>query len=117
MGIEQMSERDRMIDLTAPTERAFLIGLDNPGNGRWPVDRSLEELAALAETAGASVVGSAFQRRSGPDPVWSVFGVSAGMTGGTAVSRELTASGNAFSLDGSGQVPCFRPWGVARERR
>ena len=65
-----MSERDRMIDLTAPTERAFLIGLDNPGNGRWPVDRSLEELAALAETAGASVVGSAFQRRSGPDPVW-----------------------------------------------
>ena len=65
-----MSERDRMIDLTAPTERAFLIGLDNPGNGRWPVDRSLEELAALAETAGASVVGSAFQRRSSPDPVW-----------------------------------------------
>jgi GTP-binding protein HflX len=70
MVIEQMSERDRMIDLTAPTERAFLIGLDNPGNGRWPVDRSLEELGALAETAGASVVGSAFQRRSAPDPVW-----------------------------------------------
>ena len=43
-----MSERDRMIDLTAPDERAFLIGLDDPGNGRWPVDRSLEELAALA---------------------------------------------------------------------
>ena len=65
-----MSERARMIDLTAPDERAFLIGLDDPGNGRWPVDRSLDELAALAETAGASVVGSAFQRRSAPDPVW-----------------------------------------------
>src|SRR5687768_8566218 len=59
-----------MIDLTAPVERAFLIGIDDPGNGRWPVSRSLEELAALAETAGASVVGSAFQRRRAPDPVW-----------------------------------------------
>src|SRR5688500_4669761 len=65
-----MSERARMIDLTATVERAFLIGLDDPRNGRWPVSRSLDELAALAETAGASVVGSAFQRRSTPDPVW-----------------------------------------------
>src|ERR687896_970169 len=65
-----MSDRSRMIDLTAPVERAFLIGLDEPRDGRWPVERSLAELAALAETAGASVVGTAFQRRAGPDPVW-----------------------------------------------
>ena len=39
-----MSERSRMIDLTAPVERAFLIGLDNPRDGRWPVGRSLAEL-------------------------------------------------------------------------
>ncbi|MEP7081522.1 MAG: GTPase HflX [Chloroflexota bacterium] len=65
-----MSETSRMIDLTTPVERAFLIGLDESGNGRWPVSRSLAELGALAETAGATVVGSAFQRRSGPDPVW-----------------------------------------------
>ena len=65
-----MPDRSRMIDLNAPTERAFLIGLDHPGDDRWPVSRSLEELAALAETAGASVVGSASQRRSAPDPVW-----------------------------------------------
>jgi GTPase len=65
-----MSERARMIDLTTPDERAFLIGLDDPSDGRWPVSRSLAELAALAETAGATVVGSAFQRRAGPDPVW-----------------------------------------------
>jgi GTP-binding protein HflX len=65
-----MSERARMIDLTTPVERAFLIGLDDPRDGRWPVQRSLAELAALAETAGATVVGSAFQRRSEPDPVW-----------------------------------------------
>jgi GTPase len=65
-----MSERARTIDLTAPVERAFLIGLDDPSDGRWPVQRSLAELAALAETAGATVVGSAFQRRPRPDPVW-----------------------------------------------
>jgi GTP-binding protein HflX len=65
-----MSDRNRLIDLTTPTERAFLIGIDDPSDGRWPIGRSLEELGALAQTAGASVVGSAFQRRSRPDPVW-----------------------------------------------
>ena len=59
-----------MIDLTAPEERAFLIGLDGPDEERWPIRRSLSELAALAETAGATVVGRAFQRRSEPDPAW-----------------------------------------------
>ena len=65
-----MSDRARLIDLTTPVERAFLIGLDDPRDHRWPVERSLAELAALAETAGATVVGSAFQRRAEPDPVW-----------------------------------------------
>ncbi|MGH2402197.1 MAG: GTPase HflX, partial [Candidatus Limnocylindria bacterium] len=65
-----MSERARMIDLTTPVERAFLIGLDDPSDGRWPVERSLAELAALAETAGATVVGSTSQRRPEPDRVW-----------------------------------------------
>jgi len=59
-----------MIDLTTPDERAFLIGLDDPDDRGWPVERSLAELGALAETAGATVVGSAFQRRPEPDPVW-----------------------------------------------
>ncbi|MDQ2941729.1 MAG: GTPase HflX, partial [Chloroflexota bacterium] len=65
-----MTDRSRMIDLTAADERAFLIGIDDPRNGRWPIERSLAELAALTDTAGASVVGSAFQRRTHPDPVW-----------------------------------------------
>ncbi len=59
-----------MIDLTSPDERAFLIGLDDSDDSGWPVERSLAELAALAETAGASVVGSTFQRRPEADPVW-----------------------------------------------
>lgn len=68
--MEQMSDRARMIDLTTPVERAFLIGLDASDDRGWPVERSLAELAALAETAGATVVGSAFQRRPEADPVW-----------------------------------------------
>ncbi len=66
----QMTERERMIDLTIPVERAFLIGLDDSDDDRWPVQRSLAELAALAETAGATVVGQASQRRPKADPVW-----------------------------------------------
>jgi GTPase len=72
MGCE-MPTHPTFIDLTAPEERAFLIGLDDPGDGRWPIERSLAELGALAETAGAVVVGSASQRRTAPDPA-SYFG-------------------------------------------
>ncbi|MGZ8563382.1 MAG: GTPase HflX [Candidatus Limnocylindria bacterium] len=69
MTAPTMPDRPSFIDLTAPEERAFLIGLDDPADGRWPIERSLAELAALAETAGAVVVGSASQRRRHPDPV------------------------------------------------
>ena len=65
-----MPDHRAPIDLTAPTERAFLIGLDTPGEGPWPVTRSLAELGALAETAGATVVGSTYQRRRAADPTW-----------------------------------------------
>ncbi len=65
-----MSERVPMIDLTTNDERAFLIGIDHPDATSWPVRRSLAELGALAETAGAAVVGSAFQRRPRPDALW-----------------------------------------------
>jgi GTP-binding protein HflX len=63
-----MPDRPSFFDLSTPEERAFLIGLDDPADGRWPIERSLAELAALAETAGAVVVGSASQRRRHPDP-------------------------------------------------
>ncbi len=68
--VEPMPDRARTIDLSTPAERAYLIGLDDSRDGRWPVARSLAELGALAETAGATVVGQAFQRRATPDPVW-----------------------------------------------
>jgi GTP-binding protein HflX len=69
----KMPSHPTFIDLTAPEERAFLIGLDSPAQDGWPIERSLAELAALAETAGAVVVGSASQRRTQPDPS-SYFG-------------------------------------------
>jgi len=63
-----MTTRNHLVDLTVPEERAFLIGIDRQDG--WPIGRSLAELAALAETAGAAVIGSAFQRRPEPDPAW-----------------------------------------------
>ena len=46
-------------DLQEAPERAVLVGIDS--------QKSLEELAALAESAGAEVVGSFFQNRPRPD--------------------------------------------------
>ncbi len=82
-----MPERPRLIELTAPEERAFLIGLDVPGDGRWPVERSLAELGALAVTAGATVVGRASQQRRHPDPAW-YFGK--GRAAGLADEKAVT---------------------------
>ena len=58
-----------LIDLTAPTERALLIGA--PRKGRSAKHRTaehLEELARLADTAGAEVVGEVVQQIERPNP-------------------------------------------------
>jgi len=46
-------------DLQDAPERALLVGIDS--------EKSLDELAALAESAGAQVAGRSFQKRSKPD--------------------------------------------------
>ena len=54
-----MPDRERLIDLRVPDERAFLIGLEGlrePAQA-WPVGRSLAELAALAETPAENETG------------------------------------------------------------
>ena len=57
---------------TAPTvERAFLVGLDygrRDERQTMSAEESLHELARLARTAGARIVGQALQRRAHPDP-------------------------------------------------
>ena len=59
-------------------ERAYLVGLEHrtaaqhgdgvAGAPQMAAAESLRELGRLAETAGASVVGQALQRRAHPDP-------------------------------------------------
>ncbi|MBA3826648.1 MAG: GTPase HflX, partial [Ktedonobacterales bacterium] len=57
-----------MIDLRPAPERALLIAVDRDDpNSSWDATDSLAELASLARTAGAEVVGTAIQRLEKPD--------------------------------------------------
>ena len=63
-----MTKRSAPIDLTPAPERAFLIAVDTGTDAGWPAEDSLQELASLARTAGAEVVGAEWQQRRHPDP-------------------------------------------------
>ncbi|MSQ61421.1 MAG: GTPase HflX [Dehalococcoidia bacterium] len=53
---------------TAPVvERAYLVGVSLHDGRSWDIADSLDELAQLAATAGAQVVGRTSQRRERPD--------------------------------------------------
>jgi GTPase len=51
---------------TKRTERVFLVGVQLKSRTRWDVDESLTELAELATTAGADVVGDGTQKLDSP---------------------------------------------------
>jgi GTPase len=53
-------------------ERIVIVGVTFPGSDDDATDASLEELAALIDTAGADVVGRMVQRREHPDHTWFV---------------------------------------------
>jgi GTP-binding protein HflX len=58
-----------LIDLAPPQERAILVGAPvKRSNARHHVQEHLEELARLADTAGATVVGTLTQQLDRPDP-------------------------------------------------
>ncbi|MFI5255054.1 MAG: GTPase HflX [Candidatus Limnocylindrales bacterium] len=57
-----------MIDLATRKERAFLVAVDTGAEPGWTAEESIDELAALADTAGAEVVGAEWQRRRHIDP-------------------------------------------------
>src|SRR6476646_226826 len=61
-----------MIDLAIPVEKAFLVAVDTGGDDGWTAEDSLAELANLATTAGAEVVGAEWQNRRHVDPNWYV---------------------------------------------
>jgi GTP-binding protein HflX len=57
-----------MITTQKPRERAYLVGVLLPDTEQEAVHNQMVELADLARTAGAEVVGSDVQRRSAIDP-------------------------------------------------
>ena len=63
-----MAKKPAPIDMTPAPERAFLIAVDTGSDVGWPAEDSLQELASLARTAGAEVVGAEWQQRRHPDP-------------------------------------------------
>jgi GTP-binding protein HflX len=67
-----MPTRSALIDLATPVERAFLIAVDTGGDDGWSAEDSLAELANLALTAGAEVVGAEWQNRRHADPNWYI---------------------------------------------
>jgi GTP-binding protein HflX len=58
----------QMIDLAPPIERAFLVAVETRAEPGWTAEESVDELAALARTAGAEVVGAEWQQRRHADP-------------------------------------------------
>ncbi len=64
--------RNEPIDLTPEPEHAFLIAVDSGDDDGWTAEDSLAELANLARTAGADVVGAEWQRRRHIDPNWYI---------------------------------------------
>src|SRR3954462_11798483 len=68
----RVNGRNKLVDLAAPLERAFLIAVDTGQDAGWTAEESLGELASLADTAGAEVVGAEWQNRRHVDPNWYV---------------------------------------------
>jgi GTPase len=65
------ARNERLINLAAEqrAERAYLVAVDDESQeSLWSAEDSLEELAALARTAGAEVVGSGVQRLKSVNP-------------------------------------------------
>jgi len=84
----------------ADPRRAFLVGLVLPGQPVYVVEEHLDELAQLADTAGAKVTGRAMQARKAPDAATFVGHGKAEEI--SAAARELGADLLIFDDDLSG---------------
>ena len=84
------SARTRLIDLAPPAEKAFLVAVDTGLDGGWSAQESLAELANLATTAGAEVVGAEWQNRRHVDPNWYI---------GKGKAEELAAAKSETGFD------------------
>jgi len=79
-----------LIDLAPPVEKAFLVAVDTGSDDGWTAEDSLAELANLAATAGAEVVGAEWQNRRHVDPNWYV---------GKGKAEELAAARHETGFD------------------
>ena len=79
-----------LIDLAPPIEKAFLVAVDIGSDDGWTAEDSLAELANLAATAGADVVGAEWQNRRHVDPNWYV---------GKGKAEELAAARRETGFD------------------
>jgi GTP-binding protein HflX len=82
--------RSTTIELTPPVERAFLVAVDTGDDSGWTAQESLVELANLATTAGADVVGAEWQNRRHVDPNWYI---------GKGKAEELVAAKSETGFD------------------
>src|SRR3954451_19158897 len=78
------------IDLATPIEKVFLLAVDTGEDAGWTAAESIDELAALATTAGADVVGAEWQNRRHVDPNWYV---------GKGKAEELVAAKRETGFD------------------
>lgn len=98
-------------ELTRP-QRAVLVGVHEQG-GRERAVRSLQELAALCDTAGVDVVGGVLQQRAHPDPstyvgkgkVEEIRGDVQAYGATTVVTDDELSPGQAYNLEGRVHVP------------
>ena len=79
-----------LIDLEHVPEKAFLVAVDTGDDAGWTAEESLAELANLAVTAGAEVVGAEWQNRRHVDPNWYV---------GKGKAEELAAAKRETGFD------------------
>jgi GTP-binding protein HflX len=81
---------NHLIDLKTPVEKVFLVAVDTGTEDGWTAQESLAELASLALTAGAEVVGAEWQNRRHVDPNWYV---------GKGKAEELAAAKRETGFD------------------
>ncbi len=79
-----------LIDLAPIIEKAFLVAVDTGSKDGWTAEDSLAELANLATTAGADVVGAEWQNRRHVDPNWYI---------GKGKAEELVAAKRETGFD------------------
>jgi GTPase len=72
MATRTRDTHSTLIELEPPVERAFLVAVDTGAADGWSAEDSLAELANLATTAGADVVGAEWQNRRHVDPNWYI---------------------------------------------